>query len=72
MLSQECCGARNEQAGLAFVDALDLAVQSLADAPLSWPEYLHGTRRFLVRRFPFLVAYKVKCGRQLLFDDLID
>jgi len=50
---------RSEQAGIAFVGALGLAVQALADAPLAWPEYLHATRRFLLRRFPFLVVYRV-------------
>ena len=37
--------------------ALDFggAVPSLADV---WVDYLHGTRRYLMRRFPYLVVYR--------------
>jgi toxin ParE1/3/4 len=49
---------RNDAAGVAFMAELDRAVDSIADAPDRWPGYLHGTRRFLLRRFPFLVVYR--------------
>jgi plasmid stabilization system protein ParE len=49
---------RNDAAGAAFLAELDQAIDSVADAPDRWPSYLHGTRRFLLRRFPFLVVYR--------------
>jgi toxin ParE1/3/4 len=26
-------------------------------APQRWPKYLHGTRRFVLHRFPFSITY---------------
>ena len=41
----------------AFVTELDLAVERLVASPLMWPAYLHGSRRYLMRRFPYGVVY---------------
>src|SRR5882762_4975331 len=30
----------------------------IAEAPRRWPAGVHGTRRFLLHRFPFAVAYR--------------
>lgn len=30
----------------------------IAQAPQRWPSYSHGTRKFVLRRFPFLVVYR--------------
>jgi plasmid stabilization system protein ParE len=49
---------RNAAAAAAFLAELDRAVESIADAPDRWPAYLHGTRRFLLRRFPFFIVYR--------------
>jgi hypothetical protein len=27
-------------------------------SPVAWSPYLHGTRRYLLRRFPFCVVYR--------------
>ena len=32
---------------------------TIARAPETWPEYLYGTRRYLLRHFPFAVVYLV-------------
>ncbi len=32
-------------------------IGNIAGAPQRWPKYLHGTRRFLLHRFPFSVVY---------------
>ena len=29
----------------------------MSPAPHRWPKYLHGTRRFVLNRFPFSVIY---------------
>jgi len=33
------------------------SVRLIAQAPQRWAEYLHGTRRFVIQRFPFSVVY---------------
>jgi len=43
-----------------FMAALDRAIEQIADHPERWPLYLHGTRRHLLRRFPFSVVYRVE------------
>jgi|SRR5271163_4377216 len=42
---------------LEFLSDLDAALESISGAPQRWPKYLHGTRRFVMHRFPFSVVY---------------
>ncbi len=49
---------RNERAAGLFLAELDLAIARIAETPERWPLYLRGTRRFLLRRFPFGVVYR--------------
>jgi plasmid stabilization system protein ParE len=49
---------RSDAAAAAFLAELDRAVENIAEAPERWPQYLHGTRRFLLHRFPFAVVYR--------------
>ncbi|MFQ5683975.1 MAG: type II toxin-antitoxin system RelE/ParE family toxin [Candidatus Binatia bacterium] len=49
---------RNETAAEAFLVELDRAVKLISDGPITWPVFLHGTRHFLLRRFPFSVVYR--------------
>jgi plasmid stabilization system protein ParE len=44
---------RNDSAAEAFLAELDRAVQLISESPIRWPIHVHGTRRFLLRRFPF-------------------
>ncbi len=32
-------------------------MEEVSQAPQRWPKYLHGTRRFVMQRFPFSVVY---------------
>jgi toxin ParE1/3/4 len=50
---------RSRAAAVAFVDEVDDALQKIAAEPDRWPQHTHGTRRYLLRRFPFLVIYRV-------------
>ena len=50
---------RSETAAAAFGAELDRAVEQIGDAPERWPRHGHGTRRFVLRRFPFSVIYRV-------------
>jgi plasmid stabilization system protein ParE len=56
---------RSETAMLSFRRELDLAIDRIRESPLSRPEYLHGTRYQKLKRFPYLVVFRVK-------DDAID
>lgn len=47
---------RNPTAAVAFLDEIDRAIEAIAENPSSWPPYLEGTRRFILRRFPFSVV----------------
>ena len=49
---------RNESAAGLFLTELDLAIERITETPERWPLYLRGTRRFLLRRFPFAVVYR--------------
>ncbi|MBI5166220.1 MAG: type II toxin-antitoxin system RelE/ParE family toxin [candidate division NC10 bacterium] len=49
---------RSEEAARALVAELDRAVAMIAEAPERWARYVKGTRRFLLRRFPFAVVYR--------------
>ena len=49
---------RSQQAADAFVAEVDRAVEMIAGASERWPEYIHGTQRFLLRRFPYSVVYR--------------
>ncbi len=42
----------------AFLDEFDRAFITIREMPGTWPTYLHGTRRFLLRRFPYTVVYR--------------
>jgi plasmid stabilization system protein ParE len=50
--------ARSPAAGRGFLEELDRAVERISENPARWPESREGTRRFLLRRFPFLIVYR--------------
>jgi plasmid stabilization system protein ParE len=50
--------ARSELVASRFAQQITHAVQLIAEAPQRWPNYSHGTRKFVLRRFPFLVVYR--------------
>jgi plasmid stabilization system protein ParE len=50
---------RSENAAAAFVAELDLAIDRIVDSPERWAIYLHVTRRYLMKRFPFAIVYRV-------------
>jgi toxin ParE1/3/4 len=37
-----------------------LAIQETREA---WAKYFHGTRRYLLKRFPYVVVYRVSADR---------
>ena len=50
--------ARSEQAAARFADELSRAIALIVEAPQRWPGGVPGTRKFLLRRFPFAVVYR--------------
>ena len=56
----EWYASRSRQAAEAFTVELDRAVEIISESPDRYPTYLHATRRYLLRRFPFTVIYRVR------------
>jgi plasmid stabilization system protein ParE len=54
---------RSEQAADDFVRAVNDAVSAIEIRPLMWAEYLYGTRRYVLRHFPFVVVYLLNESR---------
>jgi plasmid stabilization system protein ParE len=49
--------AQSPLASVEFRRTASDAIRTIAHAPQRWSKYLHGTRRFIVRRFPFSIVY---------------
>lgn len=57
--AREWYEAKSPEAATAFMAELDIAIDSIRAAPELYPPYLHGTRRYLMRRFPYLIVYRI-------------
>ena len=55
--------ARSAVAARRFSEEMDAAEPAIAAHPNAWPPYDHGTRRYLLRRFPFSVIYAAHSDR---------
>jgi plasmid stabilization system protein ParE len=44
----------------AFMLELDYAFERIVESPNRWPRFLHGTRRYLLRRYPYSIVYRMK------------
>lgn len=51
---------RNQTAADKFAVELDRAMELLVAAPRRWPTGEHGSRKFVLRRFPFAIFYREK------------
>jgi toxin ParE1/3/4 len=49
--------SRSIDASIAFLSDVDEALDDISQAPNRWPNYLHGTRRLVLHRFPFSIVY---------------
>lgn len=54
---------RSQDAADAFQEELQEAGRAIQRAPERWATYLFGTRRFLLKRYPFVVVYRVGANR---------
>ena len=50
---------RSIRAAEMFLDELDHAISRIANYPAEFPEYLFGTRRMVLSRFPYLIVFRV-------------
>ncbi len=50
-------GSRSPTVAVEFRVTVSEAIRYVSQAPHRWPKYLHGTRRFLLHRFPFPIIY---------------
>ena len=57
---------RSATAATAFSEEIDAAESAIVRLPEAWPAFDHGTRRYLLRRFPFSVVYRVEARRILI------
>ena len=57
---------RSPSAALAFSNEIEAAEDAIVRTPEAWPPYNHGTRRFLLRRFPYAIVYRIESGRILV------
>jgi len=49
---------RSPQAAEAFQAELEKAGRAIQEAPERYEVYLHGTRRYLMKRYPYLVVFR--------------
>jgi plasmid stabilization system protein ParE len=48
---------RSPSVAVEFRVAASDVIRRIVQAPDRWPKYLHGTRRFVLHRFPFSIIY---------------
>lgn len=48
---------------VAFTDELDVVIDRIAAAPERWRQHVHGTRAMLLKRFPYVVIYRIQGGK---------
>ena len=53
---------RSQVAARAFFMEVSASLERLGEAPDRWPQYLQGTRRYLLPHFPFSLVYRLRNG----------
>jgi toxin ParE1/3/4 len=53
---------RSPDAALNFDSEVDRAIEEILKAPQRWAIGPYGTRRFLLRRFPFILIYRERAS----------
>ncbi|MCI0334679.1 MAG: type II toxin-antitoxin system RelE/ParE family toxin [Planctomycetes bacterium] len=54
---------RSLRAAESFLKELEKARQAIQKSPEAWAAYLHGTRRYRLKRYPYVVVYRVAAFR---------
>ena len=53
---------RNQDAADSFLQEIEHAGKTITTSSKSWPAYLHGSKRYLLKHFPFSIIYREKDG----------
>jgi plasmid stabilization system protein ParE len=53
---------RSQAAAESFLSEVDHSLALIAETPEVWPEFESGTRRYLLRRYPFALIYRSRGG----------
>jgi len=43
-----------------LLDRIEHGLNQISDLPGTWPTYLSDTRRYLLRRFPYALVYRIQ------------
>jgi len=54
---------RSSSAANVFLAELDRAIEKITENPKTWPRLIAGTQRFLMKRFPFSVVFRLTPNR---------
>ena len=54
----EWYGQRSTRAAGMLLDELDQAINQISVHPGQFPDYVFGTRRMVLRRFPYLIVFR--------------
>jgi len=57
--AEEWYAERSLTAANTFAREAATGIERIREAPERWPAYIHGTRRIVLRRFPFTIIYRV-------------
>src|SRR5882762_2352614 len=55
--------AQSPRTAARFVAEVSRAIGRIAEGPQRWPRYLRKTRFFRLRRFPYLVVYRIEADK---------
>jgi len=56
---------RSPDTALKFDAEVDRALTQISEAPQRWASGPHGTRRFLLRQFPFVLIYRERAAAEI-------
>jgi toxin ParE1/3/4 len=51
---------RSAIAADGFMAELDVGLAAIEASPERWPPWLHGTHRFLMKRYPYFDVYRIQ------------
>lgn len=57
---------RSTQAAEMFISEATRAIALIASSPTLWPAFEAGTRRYVLRKFPYDIIYRVKDGIEVI------
>ena len=50
--------SKSEDLGLSFFVEIERSVEMVGRHPEAWPNFIEGTRQFVLKRFPYSLVYR--------------